>query len=282
MYIFFTIFCWNILYSNKCFAITDTQYNDYKNASITIGKWLSKSTSHNDFLSSTPLATKRAGLKFMIAKEPDDQYSSDYGMSLMHAPLDSKVVAAYGVIGANTANLPKYLELERIHIGLGLGNKNDITASFVTTQDMTLTGFGVGYKHVIYNNGPFYFSYRAQYSRSQRDNFFSQQSLTNDVSASVFLLLFDVYGGVRHTTGMIKFNATTPELALPEVKYFSNVSELEYFYGAEMALTTKIRAAIQANKIGDDYSIAGKLSFHFNSLVPDMSNPFVDPRRLKR
>lgn len=271
-----------LVVSCQSFAVTQTQFNDYKDASIVIGKWLSKSTSHNDILSGTPISTKRQGNQFMIAEGPATQYASDYGFSIMRSPLDSKIISAYEVIGANTATLPKYLELNRFHVGLGIGNKDDITASFIATQDMTLTGWGAGYKRVIAYHGPFFMSYRGQYSRTKRDNFFTQQSFTNDISGSVYLLFFDIYAGVRHTVGIINFAASDPTLVLPKVTYFSKLSELEYFYGISMALTTKLRLGIQANKVDDDYSIAAKLSFHFNSLLPEMDNLFSDPRHLQR
>lgn len=271
-----------IFYSTNCFALTQTQYDDYRNASIVIGKWLSKSTSHNDMLSGTPVSTQRQGDKFMIAEGPATQFASDYGFSVMHAPLDSKVNDAYEVIGANKSSLPKYLELERFHVALGVGNRDDLTASFLTTQDFTLTGWGVGYKRVLVYYGPFFLSYRGQYSRSQRDNFFEQQSFTNDLSGSIYLLFLDLYAGVRHTIGIIKFSSNDPSLALPKITYFSKLSELEYFYGMSLTLTTKIRLAVQANKVNDDYAIAAKLSFHFNSLLPEFDNLFSDPRHLKR
>lgn len=268
--------------SPLCFALTETQYSDYQNASKTIGKWLVKSSSHYDFYSATPIATRQPGIKFMIAGAPPTQYASDYGVSVMRAPLDQKVIAAYEVIGTPASALPQYLELNRFHVGLGLGNNDDVTASFVTTQDMSLTGWGVGYKTVLVHNGPFFFSYRAQYSQASRDNFFTTQSLTNDFSCSLYFLLFDIYGGVRHTAGIINFSAPSPQLALPEIKYFSNLNELEYFYGASLALSTKLRLTLQANKVSDDYSIAAKISFHFNSLLPERGDVLRDPRYLRR
>lgn len=269
-------------YSSSCLAITDTQFSDYVNASEAIGKWLIKSTSHNDFTSASPLSPKRAGSRFMITEMPPMQFASDYGFSMSRAPLDAKVIAAYGVIGTPASALPKYMELNRFHLGFGLGTLNDITASYLMAQDSTLRGWGIGYKRILWRAGPFFFSYRIQYSQSERADFFKQQSISNDFSCSMYLVLLDVYGGVRHTMGKINFNSPIPQLTLPEIKYFSKVDELEYFYGITAALSTRIRLTIQGNKVGDEYSIGAKFSLRFHSLFPQLGSLFVDPRYIKQ
>jgi hypothetical protein len=98
MVIYFLLISIIIFLSTKGFAMSQTKYSDYKNASETIGKWLSRSTAQNDFLSAAPLSPHRSGDHFMITGAPAVQRASDYGFSVSHAPLSSQVVSAYGVM----------------------------------------------------------------------------------------------------------------------------------------------------------------------------------------
>lgn len=253
-----------------------------KESSQVIGRWIAKTTGHYDFLSATPVATKRAGTKFMITIAPDIQTASDYGFSYMLAPRDREVTKAYETLGVDTKSMAKNLELNRFHINLGANNKYDFTFSYLFTLGRTLRGYGLGYKQVLFQNGPLYFSYRLQYAKSQRDDFYQAQSLTNDLSVSLYLRLLDVYTGVRHGMGKVRFHSSIPELQLPEAKYISNADQLELFYGLVLATTTHSRFTFQCTRIGKELTYAGKLTMHFDSLFPAGSGWFRDPRYIKQ
>ena len=280
-YLYLLIF---ILFSNNTWGVT--QYSDYQAASETIGKWLSKVTEHNDFLSASPLSRNDVGVPYLIgewstlfSRISRMHTASDYGFSIMHAPLDSKVTAAYGTIGTNTSLLPSYLSVNRFHAAYSIGETFDFSFSYLTTNDQSLTGYGAAFKMVLIQTGPFYISYRFQYSSSNKDGFFSQQTINNDFLCSVYLTYIDIYGGVRLASGKISFVASDPALTLPDIKY---IADLEYFYGANIAIFTRYRLGVQANKVGDNYSIAGKLSFFFNSLLPDFDHFFSSPPSMRR
>ncbi len=253
-----------------------------KQAAEVIGKWFSKATGHYDFLSATPVAPKRAGKKFMITIAPDMQMASDYGVSYMQVPRDDKVTAAYEKLGIDTSTMAKSLGLSRLHINLGFDNKHDFTFSYLATLDKKFSGWGGGYKRVLYQLGVFYFSYRLQYSRSEREEYYFHEGVTNDFSASLYLRLIDIYGGVRHSIGKVKFKSSIPELQLPDVKFISPVNELEYFYGVSIATSKNTRLCLQGTKLGNEVAVAAKLSFHFDSLLPSGEGWFDDPRYIKQ
>jgi hypothetical protein len=256
-------------------------YQESRNASIIIGKWLSKSTGHYDFYSATSVATKRAGKKFFGI--PDLQMASEFGVSQMQAPRDEDVTKAYEVIGADTSNMSNSLSLTRFHVNLGFANQHDFTFSYLTSPIDQIKGWGLGYKHVLAHQGYGYLSYRLHYARAERDNYFTSNSYTNDLAVSLYLRLVDIYVGFRHWSGKVDFNSTVPELKLPEVNYFSTASEIEHYYGIILALTTNSRFTMEANSLGKQKSIIGKLSFHFDSLVPTTdSGWFRDPRYIKQ
>ena len=253
-----------------------------RQAAEVIGKWFSKATGHYDFLSATPVATKRAGKKFMITIAPDMQTASDYGVSYMQVPRDDKVTAAYEKLGIDTSGMAKSLGLSRLHINLGFENKHDFTFSYLATFDKKFSGWGLGYKRVLYQLGIFYFSYRIQYARSERDDYYFHEGMTNDFSASLYMRLIDVFAGVRHSVGKVKFKSTIPELQLPDVKFVSPINELEYFYGIGIATTKNTRLTLQGTKLGNEVAVAAKLSFHFDSLLPSGEGWLADPRYIKQ
>jgi hypothetical protein len=251
-----------------------------KKASKVIGTWLSKSTGHYDFLSATTVNPKRAGDKFFGI--PDMQMASDYGLSLMDAPRDDKVTEAYETIGAETSSMDQSLRIPRFHLNLGFANKHDFTFSYLLPNPDEISGWGLGYKRVIGKTNYFYLTYRLNYSRSHRENYFENRSVMNDLSFSLYLRLIDFYGGIRHWAGKVSFDSTIPALELPEVHYFGTASEIEHYFGVIAALTTNSRLTIEANSLGGKYAVAGKLSFHFDSLLPTFNNWFRDPRYIKQ
>lgn len=251
-----------------------------KKSSQIIGKWLSKSTGHYDFQSATTVNPKRAGSKFFGI--PDMQMASDYGISLMDAPRSDEVTNAYETIGADTSDMDRSLRIPRFHANWGFANRHDLTFSYLMSNPDDITGWGLGYKRVIGRTNYVYLTYRLNYSRSARENYFNNRSFTNDLSLSLYLRLIDFYVGVRHWAGKVSFDATIPALELPEVEYFSTASEIEHYFGLIAALTTNTRLTLEANSLGDRYAVAGKLSLHFDSLFPTFNSWFRDPRYIKQ
>lgn len=251
-----------------------------RRSSRIIGKWISKSTGHYDFQSATTVNPKRAGTKFFGI--PDMQMASDYGVSLMDAPRGNEVTNAYQTIGADTTAMDPSLIIPRFHANWGFANKYDFTYSYIMPNSDDITGWGLGHKRVIGKTNYFYFTYRLNYSRSQRKDYFDNWSVMNDLSFSLYLRLIDFYIGLRHWSGKISFDATIPALQLPEVNYFSTVSEIDHYFGLIAALTTNTRLTLEANSLGEKYAIAGKLSLHFDSLLPTFNNWFKDPRYIKQ
>ncbi len=257
--------------------ITDKQS---EKASMVIGKWLSKSTGHYDFHSATTVNPLRAGSKFFGI--PNIQMASDYGISYMDAPRDLDVTNAYKTIGADTSNMDTSLGLSRFHLNLGFGNKHDLTLSYLIPQVEGIKGWGAGYKRVISRDRYLFFTYRLNYSRSSREDYFTSISFTNDLSLSIYLRLIDIYIGLRHWSGNVKFYSTIPALELPEMDYISELHEIEHYVGVTAATTTNSRFTFELNSIGNQYALAGKLSLHFDSLFPTFNNWFRDPRYIKQ
>ena len=272
-----SIFVTYLLFNPAFAQVTESQS---KNAALAIGKWLSKSTGHYDFQSATTVNPKRAGTKFFGI--PDMQTASDYGISLLASPRIDEVTNAYQTIGANTSSMEDVLWIPRFHVNWGFDNKHDITFSYIMANSNEITGWGLGYKRVIGKTNYLYLTYRLNYARSQREDYFENTSVMNDLSVSLYLRLIDFYLGVRHWAGKVSFQSTNPALALPDVYYFSTASEIEHYFGVIGALTTNSRLTLEANSLGEDYAIAGKLSLHFDSLLPTLNNWFRDPRYIKQ
>jgi hypothetical protein len=249
-------------------------------AAKTIGKWLSKTTGHYDFQSATTVNPKRAGKKFFGI--PDMQMASDYGISYMQAPRTDEVTKAYQTIGADTTNMASSLKLPRVHLNLGFANKHDFNFSYLLPSDDDIQGWGVGYKRVLWQWRYLFLSYRFGYARSSRENYFSATSYVNDLSASIYLRLIDLYAGMRHWSGKVRFDSTIPQLQLQPIEYFSTASEIEPYVGVIAATTTHTRLTLEASSLSDSFSVAGKFSFHFDSLFPTFENWFRDPRYIKQ
>lgn len=255
-------------------------YDQSKKASRVIGKWLARSSGHYDFLSATSVNPKRAGDRFFGL--PDMQTASDYGISLMNAPRDKEVTEAYRTIGADTSSMERSISLSRLHVNLGFANKHDFSFSYQLPTRDEIQGWGAGYKRVLFTDHIFYLSWRLNYSRSSKENYFESSSLMNDLSISLYLRLIDLYAGVRHWSGKVKFNSSIPELRLPTVEYFSTSDEIEHYFGVLLATTMNTRFTMEANSIGKEYAVAGKFSFHFDSLLPTFNNWFRDPRYIRQ
>ena len=95
-----------------------------RDASEVIGRWLSKSTGHYDFLSATTVNPKRAGTKFFGI--PDMQFASEYGFSYMESPRNIDVTNAYKTIGADTGEMARSIKMSRFHLNFGFDNKHDL------------------------------------------------------------------------------------------------------------------------------------------------------------
>ncbi|MBA2403671.1 MAG: hypothetical protein H0V66_02785 [Bdellovibrionales bacterium] len=249
-------------------------------AAYTIGKWLSKATGHYDLQSATTVNPQLAGKKFFGI--PDMQMASDYGFSYSQAPRTNEVTQAYKTLEADTSSMASSLKLSRFHLNLGFANKHDFTFSYLLPSAEEIQGWGIGYKRVIVRMQYYYMSYRFGYSRSSRDEYFSATSYVNDISASLYLRLIDLYAGIRHWSGKVRFESSMPELQLDTIDYFSTASELEPYVGIIAATTTNTRLAVEASSLSESYSVAGKFSFHFDSLLPSFNNWFRDPRYIKQ
>lgn len=256
-------------------------YRQSLEAARTIGTWLSKSTGHYDFLSATPVGPKRAGKKFFIRGYPDMQTASDYGLSYMMVNRDNEVTNAYEVLGFNTSNMSDSLGLNRFHLALNADNKHDFTFSYLSSLD-GVRGWGLGYKHVLFNYRYFYISHRMQYGRAGLRDYFDNINITNDVSMSLYMRLFDIYAGVKHSFGSSKFETSNAALELPTVYYSSPLAKLDSFYGLWVATSTNSRLSLQINQFGKEFSYSGKFSLWFDSLIPTSDNWFRDPRYIKQ
>jgi hypothetical protein len=272
------LFLFIFLHSPVVFSqVSEEQSRD---ASEVIGKWLSKSTGHYDFLSATTVNPKRAGTKFFGI--PAMQFASEYGFSYMESPRDIDVTNAYKTIGADTGEMARSIKMSRFHLNFGFDNKHDLTFSYLIPTSDGIRGWGAGYKRVLVKHKYIYISYRVNYSRSFREDYFTNTSIMNDIGISVYLRLIDFYAGLRHWAGQVSFESTNPVLALPTHDYFSSIKEIEHYFGIRGATTTNTRFTLEANSIGRKHAIAGKFSFHFDSLLPTMNNWFRDPRYIKQ
>lgn len=257
-------------------------FEESRAASKIIGKWLSRSTAHFDFLSATPVAPKRAGDKFMITIAPAKQYASDYGLSYQRIKRDQNVTNAYEVLGFDTENFSETIDLTRVHLNFGITNDYDFTLSYLKTSD-EVSGYGIGFKQLLIKYRYFYLSHRVQVARSELKSYFDNWALVNDLGMSLYFTLLDFYVGARHSAGRVRFFSSTSELNLPPINYFSKFSEIEMYYGIVLATSYNTRLTFQGNKNGEELSIGAKFSFHFDSLLPTSShNWFRDPRYIKQ
>jgi hypothetical protein len=270
---FLILFCQNLL--------AQVTYEESVEAARIIGTWLSKSTGHYDFLSATPVGPKRAGKKFFIRGTPDMQTASDYGASYMQVSRDENVTTAYETLGFDTSSMSKTIEMNRFHLAISFANKHDLSFSYLTSID-GIKGWGVGYKRVLFQWRYFYISHRMQYGRAKLDDYFESINVDNDLSFSLYLRLFDIYAGVKHSFGQAQFNAPSATLELPTVYYSNAFNELDYFYGAWIATSTNSRFALQVNKFGEEFTYTGKFSLWFDSIFPTANNWFRDPRYIKQ
>lgn len=250
-------------------------------AATILGKWLSQSTSHYDFLSATPVATLRSGDSFFVVGAANIQMASEYGYSYRKVPRNDSVTQAYQTLGVDTSGLAPTFDVSRYHLNLGFANKHDFNFSYLNSST-GIAGWGLGYKIVLQQDDRFFYSFRTQYSESSLDAFFQTKVLANDFSMAVHFQLFDFFAGLRHSMGWVNFESSTPALKIPEITYFSDLSEIEYFYGVVISTTLNSRTTIQINQLGADQTLTGKFSFHFDSLIPTYNNWFKDPRAIRR
>lgn len=256
-------------------------YDQSLDAARTIGSWLSKSTGHYDFQSATPVGPKRAGKEFFLRGFPRLQTASDYGLSYMQVPMDDTVISAYQVLGFDTNNMNRTIEMNRFHLALSFANKHDLSFSYLSSFD-GIKGWGIGYKKVLYNYRYFYLSYRAQYGRASLDDYFNNINVNNDLSMSIYLRLIDFYAGVKHSFGSAQFESPNSALELPKVYYSTQVNSLDYFYGLWIATSTNSRISLQVSQFGRELSYTGKFSLWFDSILPTANNWFRDPRYIKQ
>lgn len=268
----------NLMCTNLYAQVT---YDESLEAARTIGSWLSKSTGHYDFLSATPVGPKRAGKKFFIRGYPDMQTASDYGVSYMQVPRDSDVTTAYETLGFETRKMSRTIDLSRFHLAMSFANQHDFTFSYLSSID-GIKGWGVGYKHVLFNYRYFYISHRAQYGRASLTDYFENINVTNDLSMSLYLRQFDIYAGMKHSFGSAQFEAPNASLELPRVYYSTKINELDYFYGFWVATSVNSRIALQVNQLGKEFAMTGKFSLWFDSILPTANNWFRDPRYIKQ
>lgn len=261
------------------FANAQTSFSDSKRASAVIGQFFSETTRHKDFLSASPVGQQRSG-EVMFVHEQPIQYASDYGVSFESVPYSRAVLNSYRTLGIATGGLAKSIDVPRAHLALNFANRFDLTASYILSDEFS--GWGFGLKSVLYREGAFFFSHRIHYSRSERTNYFENQSFTNEFQASLYYRLFDWYAGVSHSMGKVEFRSTVPALRLPEVSYLADLSQLQFFYGVTVASTTNTRVTLQANHSQSDFWVSAKLSLHFDSLFPTWNDWFADPRRIKQ
>ena len=262
-------------------AMAQVTYQQARKASQVIGRWISKSTGHYDFLSATPVGPKRAGDKFFIIGEPAMQRASDYGFSYMQAIRDEEVTDAYQTLGFDTSTMARQIDLTRFHLALGFANRHDFSFSYMRSTE-SVNGWGLAYKKVFLNyKHYFYMAYKGSFGRSTKLDYFESSSFCNEVSASLYFILYDFYLGIRHYYNEVNFKSSIPQLDLPDVYYFSDFSEIEYYYGVILATTLNTRLAIQVNQLGEEYSVGAKFSFHFDSLLPTSNNWFRDRRYIR-
>ena len=271
-----------LIFYTLLWASADAQVTEQQSrkASRVIADWLIKSSGHYDFQSATTVNPMRAGSKFFGL--PDLQMASDYGISYFAVPRTQGVTEAYETMGADTSQMKETLGLSRLHVNFGFANKYDFTFSYHLPTADKIQGWGVGHKRVLIQEGPFFLSYRLNYARSSREDYFSSYSFTNDLSVSLYLRLLDFYAGLRHWAGKVYFQSSTPALRLPAVDYFGTASEIAHYFGIIAATTTNSRVNFEANSMGKTYALSAKFSFHFDSLLPTMNNWFRDPRYIKQ
>lgn len=269
-----------IIISKISFLHAQVTSVESQQASIVIAKWISRATGQYDIYSATSIGPKRGGDRFMIAGSLTTQTASEYGISNMTVKRDSDVTRAYEVLGFDTVNLADSVNLQRLHLNWSFANRHDFSFSYLFSPE-NINGWGLGYKRVLFNYRSFYFSYRVQYAQSHLDHYFNNTSFTNDFSASLYFSLFDLYAGIRHTSGKVSFYSSIPQLQLPTVNFISKLSEIDFFYGLMVATSLNTRFTFQVNQIGQELSLTGKFSFHFDSLFPTINNWFKDPRYIK-
>lgn len=265
-----------LLLFTKMAAATRTEDQSI-NASTKIGRWLSRSTSHYDFVSATPVGPLRSGRKFFVRSKPL-QMASDYGVSYSEVPITSDIKQAYQAFGIPTTNLGGTWRLSRLHAIWSFANTHDFSYSWLYSDQ--LTAWGLAYKYVFDQLGPYYFSYRFGFSNAQKHNFYSGQEISNEVSASWYLIVADFYVGARHTFGQGQFSSDVAALSLPRFTYISPFHEIQYYIGATLAPSTHTRINLQIGYSNQETYITGKFSFRFDELYPTMENWFRDPRYL--
>ena len=249
-------------------------------AATIVGKWLTRLSTHHDFLSATPIAVKRAGTKFMIVEKPSTQFASDYGFSYQRAEFSERINRAYKSLGINTSNFPDAMTTNRFHLNLGMSNKYDLMLSLLTSNG-GLSGWGIGTKIQIFRFSVFSFAYRLSYAQSSIPDYFEMKSISNDLSVGLYFRLIDIYAGIRHTSGRVEFATSISTLQVPKIEYFDNTEELEYYYGVILGTTLNTRLTLQVNKSMEEEMLGIKFSFHFDSLFPTLNNWFKDPRYMK-
>lgn len=210
------------------------------------------------------------------------QTASDYGFSYSQAQRPSEVTDAFKTIGADTSSMASSLKTPRFHLNLGFANTHDFNFSYIIPSDDKIKGWGIGYKNVFVKLSHFFVAYRIGYARSYKENYFSAATVSNDLSASLYLRLIDLYAGLRHWSGKVSFESSIPQLQLPSVNYFSTASQLEPYFGIIAATTTRTRLTVETSSSNEAYTVSGKFSFHFDSLLPTADNWFRDPRYIKQ
>jgi hypothetical protein len=260
-------------------ASASRSYEQSKSAATTIGKWLSASISHYELISATPTGPRRSGKEFFVNKVPL-QMASDYGLSVMRAPIGDDIKNAYATLGFDTSDLARALYLTRLHAVWSFDNAHDFSYSYLLSEG--LSGWGLGYKRVFHQAGARYFSYRIGYAHTERENWYRGDQIATEAAASLYLRLVDFYGGLRHVFGRVEFQSSVPELQLPAINYFAGLDDLEYFLGAVLATSVNTRMTFQMNLVRDEIKITGKFSFRFDELFPTSGNWLEDPRALKQ
>jgi hypothetical protein len=263
-------------------ASADLTYEESRRAAMEIGKWLSKSCSHFDFTSASPISPKRAAESMFLKNfKIPVQKASDYGFSISETPITPDALNAYRLFGYAESDIPKTLYLDRLHLNWGIGNTTDFTFSYFHSAE-GVRGWGAAVKRILQKENRYYLSYRVQIGRAQLNNYFDNISINQDLMASYYLRLVDLYVGLRHTYGKVNFEASKKELQIPPAEFFSAMDEIDLFYGIVFATTYNTRLTLQGLHGDGVFSWSAKFSFHFDSLTPTDTNWFGDPRAIKQ
>ncbi len=269
--IFINLFSVPVYSQLKKFNYTPTQYTV---ASQELGEWYALATKQEPALSATEFGQLTKTSSHWDPNPKWVRWAFEFGVSRSLVALDDKTRSAFSIFGTDPSDLPNNMYFTRFHFTKALSQKALVSLTYLFNPDLDIYGFGATYAYTFLKLGSLHTSADVFYSYAWKTDFMKATVFGGDLTQSLNLGRFDLFGGVRFIHTNTAFDPIPDQFSFVDIKYVSPSGQ-DKFYGFGWAPLPHIR--ITAEVIydrGRDPSYLGKLSIKFPS--NRVKAPFVD------